>query len=85
MYTKPSITINKKTLVLLSSLFLILTGGIITYATPPVSPYTVGETLDPICNPGDPFCFVDIPTGLLTANNGLTASGTNVKLGGTLI
>ncbi len=56
---------------------LILFGATITFATPPTSPYTAGETLDPSCAPGDTNCTATILPDQ-TGNSGkyLTTDGT---------
>jgi hypothetical protein len=59
---------------------LILFGATLTFATPPVSPYTAGETLDPTCAPGDANCTVTIIPDQ-TGNSGkyLTTDGTSAS------
>ena len=76
-------TISKKS-VLSVSLFVLLLWGVVlsTFATPPLSPYTVTDNAtDPTCAPGSANCYVSS----VTADNGLTAVGSNVRLGGTLV
>ena len=57
------------------------------FAAPPgTGGYNPGETLDPECTPGQLVpepCIVISP--LMTADNGLTVTGSNVQLGGSLI
>jgi hypothetical protein len=69
---------HKKTILalLIASAFSVLTA----YATPPGSPYTGGQTLDPACAPGDTNCTVLIIPDQ-TGNNGkyLTTDGTTVS------
>lgn len=75
--------ISKKA-VLSVSLFTLLLWGVVlsTYATPPSSPYTISDNItDPSCIPGGANCYVTA----VTADNGLTATGSNVQLGGTLL
>jgi hypothetical protein len=59
---------------------LILFGATLTFATPPTSPYTAGETLDPTCAPGDANCTVTI-IPVQTGNSGkyLTTDGTTAS------
>ena len=61
-------------------LFLIGFSVTVVYATPPASPYTSGETLDPTCAPGDTNCSVTILPDQ-TGNNGkyLTTDGTTTS------
>jgi hypothetical protein len=76
-------TISKKS-VLSVSLFVLLLWGVVlsTFATPPLSPYTVTDNAtDPTCAPGSANCYVSS----VTADNGLTVIGSNVELGGTLL
>jgi hypothetical protein len=49
---------HKKTLLSLS--FILLYSITIAYATPPLTPYNSGETLDPSCLPGSANCFVSV-------------------------
>ncbi len=69
---------HKKTILalLIASAFSVLTA----YATPPGSPYTGGQTLDPSCAPGDTNCTVLIIPDQ-TGNNGkyLTTDGTTLS------
>lgn len=59
---------------ILSILFgLILYSTVVVYATPPDSPYTSGETLDPTCLPGSDNCSVS--TTIYTDST-LSGSGT---------
>lgn len=59
--------------------------GYFVYAAAPPGGYTPGQTLNPDCAPGDSDCIVALSGGgLITADNGLTATGSNVQLGGTL-
>lgn len=52
----------------------------VAYATPPVSPYIGGETLDPTCAPGDPNCTVSIfPDQTGHAGEYLTTDGNTVS------
>ncbi|MEO5646636.1 MAG: tail fiber domain-containing protein [Candidatus Paceibacterota bacterium] len=43
--------------------FLVLFASSVSFATPPTSPYTAGETLDPSCAPGSSNCTVAISSG----------------------
>src|SRR3990167_1668493 len=52
---------TKKALVLFSGFVLISFFGKIVFATPPTSPYTPGETLNPTCLPTDTNCDVQAP------------------------
>ena len=65
-----------------------LTGyGFFVFAAPPgAGGYTPGETLDPECTPGQTVpnpCIVKSP--LMTGDSGLTVTGSNIQLGGTLL
>jgi hypothetical protein len=74
---------TKQKLITFSLAILALWSGSLYYvfATPPVSPYAVSENItDPSCAPGALNCYVSV----VTADNGLTATGSNVQLGGTL-
>ena len=76
----------KKTLFATLSLITILGYGYFAFAAAPLGGYNPGDTLNPDCAPGDVDCIVTLPSGgSITANNGLTATGSNVGLGGTLI
>lgn len=59
---------------------LVLFGATLTFATPPTSPYTAGETLDPTCAPGDTNCTVTV-FPVQTGNSGkyLTTDGTTTS------
>ncbi|MCC6521009.1 hypothetical protein IT403_03460, partial [Candidatus Nomurabacteria bacterium] len=59
---------------------LVLFGATITFATPPTTPYTVGETLDPTCTPGSSNCTVTL-FPVQTGNSGkyLTTDGTTAS------
>ncbi len=67
---------------------LILFGATITFATPPTSPYTAGETLDPSCAPGDTNCTATIlpdqtgNSGKYLTTDGTTSSWATVSGGG---
>lgn len=76
-----------------SLVFLILYSiTLVSFATPPGSPYMPGETLDPNCLPGSSNCTVDITTSLpdteiafgtgtgLTSSNDFTWDDTNKSL-----
>ena len=76
----------KKTLFATLSLITILGYGYFAFAAAPLGGYNPGGTLDPDCAPGDVDCVVTLPSsGSVTADNGLTATGSNVQLGGTLL
>jgi len=53
----------------LSIIFSIFILTLIAYATPPISPYLPGETLDPACSPGDLNCTV-LPSLVGTSTSG---------------
>jgi hypothetical protein len=79
---------NKSSLTLLITVItLLLYGVFVVFAAPPgIGGYNPGETLNPECAPGDTVpepCIVKFP--LTTADNGLTVTGSNVQLGGTLL
>lgn len=87
--------LNKKNLFTLVSIFSIVGYGTFVFAAPnllftPSGGYAPGTELDPVCTPNqitpEP-CIVKLPSGggSFTASNGLTAAGTDVKLGGALI
>ncbi len=67
---------------------LILFGATLTFATPPTSPYTVGETLDPTCAPGSSNCTVTLfpvqtgNSGKYLTTDGTTASWATISGGG---
>lgn len=82
---------NKKFIFTVLSALSLIGYGVFVFAAPP-SPggYTPGTELDPDCNPGqsisngDPYdCFVK--SSIMSANNGLTATGSNIQLGGVLL
>ena len=76
----------KKTLFATLSLITILGYGYFAFAAAPLGGYTPGQTLNPDCAPGDVDCVVTLPSGgSVTADNGLTATGSNVRLGGVLL
>lgn len=53
--------LSKNKILLGSLLFLIIYSvALITFATPPGSPYTAGQTLDPACIPGSTNCTVTV-------------------------
>lgn len=88
MHTK---SFTKKYLVPTTITILSILGyGVLVFAAPnfltvPIGGYTPGTELDPICPPNSTDCFVKTVVGeSTTANNGLTLTGTNVQLGGTL-
>ena len=41
---------------------LLLSAYAYTFAVPPATKYSTGETLDPNCGPGDPNCSVELTT-----------------------
>lgn len=60
---------HKRTLLIISGLCFY--SFAIAYATPPGSPYTAGQTLDPACAPGDTNCSVTITTAPAGSNTEL--------------
>jgi hypothetical protein len=83
-----TVTRHKRTLAAL--LFGVAFSAVVAYATPPGSPYTAGETLDPACAPGDINCSVLIipdqtgNSGEYLTTNGTTLSWATVSGGGSL-
>jgi hypothetical protein len=80
----------RKILFLTFSVLSILGYGFFVFAAPPgPGGYNPGETLDPECTPGQLLpepCIVQLTGGgSVTADNGLTVTGSNVQLGGTLL
>jgi hypothetical protein len=76
----------KKTLFATLSLITILSYSYFAFAAAPLGGYNPGDTLNPDCAPGDVDCVVTLPSGgSVTADNGLTVTGSNVQLGGVLI
>ena len=69
------------------SIISIIGYGVFVFAAPPgVGGYNPGEILDPECAPNAPDCIVALPGGgTVTADNGLTVTGSNVQLGGVLL
>jgi hypothetical protein len=63
-----------KTLVL-SLGFLVLFSVTVSYATPPVAPYSAGSTLDPQCAPGEANCTVNAPVSVSGNSGGQTING----------
>ncbi|MFA5195513.1 MAG: tail fiber domain-containing protein [Bacteroidales bacterium] len=61
---------------------------IYTFATPPTSPYTLGETLNPSCAPGSTNCTVIEPAAYSFSSNNFSGTGgfttTGTVSGGTL-
>lgn len=87
---KPKKSITKALFTVLSVLSIVGYGAFVVFAAPPGSGgYNPGETLDPECTPGQLVpepCIVKLPTGgAVTADNGLTVTGSNVQLGGVLL
>jgi hypothetical protein len=76
-------TFTKPTVLYLSVLILLFyAGAVYTFASPPGSPYTVADNItDPACAPNSTNCYVSV----VTADSGLTATGSNIQLGGTLL
>ena len=70
----------KKYFIVITSFFIVLTFSAVlkVYATPPGTPYTPGETLNPTCGPTDTNCTVSVGSSGwgLTGNAG-TVDGTN--------
>ncbi len=71
-----------------------LFSAIISFAAPPSSPYTPGETLDPTCAPGDANCYVESSSGdsfytddgALTGNRAIDLDGNTLSFtGGTVL
>jgi Chaperone of endosialidase len=65
--------INPHKRTLLSLTFILLYSITIAYATPPLTPYNSGETLDPSCIPGSANCFVSVGGSI----NGFVQDGNN--------
>ncbi|MFH1522395.1 MAG: hypothetical protein ABIE43_01090, partial [Patescibacteria group bacterium] len=62
--------------ILIASFFIISAS-----AAPPASPYLPGETLNPTCSPGDPYCTVGLTTGsIIFANSSGYYSQDNTNL-----
>jgi hypothetical protein len=85
---------SKKPFITLAVLLITLLTSSITYATlapltpPPPGGYDSGSNsiLDPGCLPNAVDCVVNLPSGgSITADNGLSVTGSNVQLGGALI
>ena len=92
-----SLKLSRPVGVFLITLFSLVGYGALVFASPniPGGPlsgsggFTAGTELDPDCAPNQVApepCVVKLPPGeSTTANNGLTLTGTNVQLGGTLV
>ena len=77
---------NKKFFVTFITIISLVGYGVFVFASAPPGGYTPGQILDPDCAPLETDCVVTLPTGAsVTADNGLTATGSNVQLGGTLL
>ena len=68
----------------LTMLFLCFFSVGVSYAVPPSTPYSAGETLDPACAPGAANCYVAVGGGgsSYIFGNGLTEADGVVNLGG---
>ncbi|NBV42938.1 hypothetical protein EBR96_09265, partial [bacterium] len=75
-----SFVTSKKFIAAAITILSIVGYGYFVFAVAPSGGYVPAETLNPSCAPGDTDCFVKS----LAATNGITATGTTVKLGGTL-
>lgn len=78
----------KKIFFIIISVISLIGYGFFVFAAAPSGGYMPGDTLDPDCNPGDTSpepCIVQLPSGSsVTADNGLTMTGSNLQLGGIL-
>ncbi len=72
---------TKKALALFSAFVLISFLGKIVFATPPTSPYTPGETLNPTCLPTDINCDVQSPWSVFGSD--IARTNGNVGIGTT--
>ena len=74
--------VSRKGFMVIVACLSIIGYGYFVFAAAPSGGYNPGQTLNPDCAPTDTDCL--IKPSLTTADNGLTATGTNVQLGGTL-
>ncbi len=80
MYSQLYSTFSRHKRTLAALLFGVAFSAVVAYATPPTSPYTAGETLDPSCAPGDTNCSVlIIPDQTGNAGEYLTTNGTTLS------
>ncbi len=84
MRSQPYSTFTRHKRTLAALLFGVAFSAVVAYATPPTSPYTAGETLDPTCAPGDVNCTVDIGGSSLIGSTSTLSSETwlGVSAGG---
>lgn len=85
-YNKLSIVVTKHKLLLLSFLFFLLfSTWVKVFATPPATPYTAGESLDPNCAPlSSATCTVSIGDAFTTNPLSQFAATTSTQLAGVI-
>lgn len=71
---------SQQLLVLSFVFFSLFSGAVVVFATPPGSPYSAGDTLDPSCAPGDTNCYVAGASGASTALSNLASVAINTSL-----